>query len=103
MARVNDDLWLNTTLIRQDNDGQPVECDVAINYAATMTHPGYPATWTDPAEAPEFEIEFIGAELDGDPCDAPGPLTVIEIAAMRKWFEENEARAWECANDNKEI
>ena len=41
--RGNDDLWLSATLIRQDAAGEPVECDVAINYAATMTSPGYPA------------------------------------------------------------
>lgn len=98
--RANDDLRLNTTLIRQDNDGAPVECDVAIRYAATMTHRGYPATWTEPAEGPEFEVEFLSAELDGIPDDAPGPLTVIEIETLRKWFDENEGRAWECANDN---
>ena len=98
--RTNDDLWLGTTLIRQDAAGEPVECDVAINYAATMTSPGYPATWMEPAEGPEFEIEFLSAELDGIPEDAPGPLTAIETATLRKWFEEHESDAIERANDN---
>ena len=93
MARypTNDDLWLSATLIRQDDEGEPVECDVAINYAATMTSPGYPATWMEPAEGPEFEIEFLSAELDGIPDDAPGPLTAIEIETLRKWFERTKA------------
>jgi hypothetical protein len=100
MSSTNDDLWLNTTLIRQDNDGLPVECDVAINYAATMTSRGWAGSWMEPPEAPEFEIEFLSAELDGVPDDAPGPLTTIEVETLRKWFDENEARAWERANDN---
>lgn len=104
MARyaTNDDLWLGTTIVRQTDEYGPVECDVAINYAATMTSPGYPATRMEPAEGPEFEIEFLGAEIEVND-DAPGPLTVIEMATLRKWFEANEARALECANDNWEI
>jgi hypothetical protein len=96
----NDDLRINTTLVRQTAEYGPVECDVTIHYAATMTHRGYPATWTEPAEGPEFEIEFLGAEFDGAPDDAPGPLTTIEIETLRQWFEEHEMRAIECANDN---
>jgi hypothetical protein len=102
MARyaTNDDLWLSATLIRQDADGDPVECDVVVNYAATMTSPGYPQTWMEPGEGPEFEIEFLSAELDGIPHDAPGPLTAIETATLRKWFEDHEGDAIERANDN---
>ena len=103
MARTNDDLSIGATLIRQDNEGQPVECDVSVKFAATMTSRGWRGSYWEPPEAAEFEIEFLGAELDGEPSDAPGPLTAIEVATLRKWFDENEARAWEAANDNKEI
>lgn len=102
--RTNDDLRIGTTLIRQDNDGDPVACDVTVNFAATMTSRGYPAAWMEPAEAPEFEIEFLSAAFDGaEPSDAPGPLTAIEVETLRKWFDENEKAAWECANDNRDI
>lgn len=108
MAHTNDDLSIGTTLIRQDNDGEPVECDVVVNFAATMTSPGWRGSYYEPPESAEFEIEFLGAAFDlppgqTEPSDAPGPMTVIELATLEKWFDENEARAWECANDNKGV
>jgi hypothetical protein len=99
----NDDLSIGTTLIRQTEEYGPVECDITVRFAATMTSRGWRGSYWEPPEAAEFEVEFIGAEFDGVPSDAPGPLTVIEIATLKRWFDENEAKAWECANDNKDI
>jgi hypothetical protein len=94
------ELYLCTTLIRQDNGGEPVECDAIVYFEARMTSPGYRATWTDPAAGPEYECTFSSADLDGIPSDAPGPLTATETQTLRTWFDAQEHAAWECANDN---
>lgn len=97
VGTLNDELFLCTRIVRDE-----VEYDVTVDFAATMIHPGYPATRDEAGEAAEFLVEFLAARFD-DPSDAPGPLTEIEHATLRKWFDEHEGQAWECANDNREI
>jgi len=100
------DLYLCTTLVRQDNDGDPVEVDAIVYFEARMTSRGCRAqTYGDPsgcypAEPAEFEITFASADLDGIPHGAPGPITAIETETLRTWFDAHENEAWECANDN---
>ena len=100
------DLYLCTTIQRAANDGETVECDAIVYYEARMTSPGCKArTYGDPAncwpaEAPEFDITFDRVDFDGKPIDAPGPMTEIEAATLRKWFDDNEKAAIEFANDN---
>ena len=94
------DLYLCTTIVRQDNDGEPVECDAIVYFEARMTARGGRATWTDPGWAPEYECTFSAADLDGIPHDAPGPLTTLETERLRAWFDTQDQAAWECANDN---
>ena len=94
------ELYLCTTIVRQDADGDPVECDAIVYFDAHMTARGGRATWTDPGWAPEYECTFRSADLDGEPSDAPGPLTAIEIETLRAWFDAQADAAWECANDN---
>lgn len=107
MARPNrysaaNDLFLGTTLTRQTAEHGPVECDVIVFFEVDSFTPGYPQTWMQPAEGPEYELAFTGAAFDppGEPDDAPGPITTIEVAQLREWFETNHARAAEVANDN---
>jgi hypothetical protein len=101
------ELYLCTTIVRQDNDGDPVEADVIVYFDARMTSPGCKAqTYGDPsncwpAEAPEFELTFSEVEFDGGPPDdAPASLTAIETAQLREWFAQQHRAAFECANDN---
>jgi hypothetical protein len=94
------DLYLCTTLVRQDNAGDPVEIDAIVYFEARMTSPGYRATYMQPGEGPEYECTFNSADLDGIPHDAPGPLTVLETATLRTWFDTQGRAATECANDN---
>lgn len=94
------ELYLCTTIIRQDNEGAPVECDVIVYFEARMTARGCAPSWTDPGWAPEYECTFRSADLDGLPHDAPGSLTEIETTTLRAWFDTQGAEAWECANDN---
>lgn len=100
------ELYLTTTIVRQDNDGDPVECDAIVYFDAVMTSPYRPeqgpsyASGGQPAEGPEYDLTFSEAALDGEPSDAPGPLTVIETAQLRTWFDAHEREAFECANDN---
>lgn len=94
------DLCLGTTLTRVDPDGDPVPCDVVVYFDVASYTPGARATWTDPGWGPEYEFSFRSAEFDGEPDDAPGPLTAIEIATLQAWFDANHSGATECANDN---
>lgn len=94
-------LTLGTTITRIDADGDPVVCDVAVHFTAACTSPGYPATWTQPGEGPDYELTFERAEFDGgEPDDAPGPLNYAELATLKVWFVANFDRAYEAANDN---
>lgn len=94
------DLCLCTTLERPDADGEPVETDVIVYFEARMTARGCRPSWTDPGWAPEYEVTFSSADVDGTPGDGQAPLTTIEIATLRAWFDAQSARAFECANDN---
>ena len=94
------ELYLTTTLVRQDNDGDSVEVDAIVYFEARMTDPGYRGSYYQPPEAPEYEVTFNSADLDGIPHDAPGPITVLETETLRTWFDTQEQAAWECANDN---
>jgi hypothetical protein len=102
------EFYLCTTIVRQDNDNQPVECDAIVYFDAVMTSPYRPeqgpsyASGGQPAEGPEYDLTFSSADLDGEPSDAPGPLTAIETAQLQTWFDERkqQAAAFECANDN---
>jgi hypothetical protein len=76
-------------------DGE--EYDVVIYFKIVSYAPGYPATTTDPSCGPEYEFEFLRAEIDGD--DDGVPLTEPEIAGLRAWFDANHDLAVECAND----
>ena len=94
------ELYLCTTLVRQDNDGEVFECDAIVYFDARMTARGCPPSWTDPGWAAEYEVAFRTADLDGLAQEAPGPLTEVEVATLRQWFEAHAAEAYECANDN---
>ena len=97
------DLFLCTTLRRNDLDGDPADIDVILYFQCTSysagtrrTHPG--GHWNgdgwDPPDDPEFEAEFLRAEFDGpEPSDAPGPLTEAETAGLRDWFEAHQDEA----------
>ena len=79
--------------ITRDGEG----LDAVIYFKIVSYTPGYPATWDDPACGPEYEFEFLRAEIDGD--DDGLSLTEPEIATLRAWFEVNHQLAVECAND----
>jgi hypothetical protein len=91
-------LGLYTTIVRIDEDGDPIECDAVVHFTVESFTPGYPATRTDPAEGPEIEVAFESAELDGH----PGKLTDAELSTLRTWFDAHHEQAWDCANDNYE-
>lgn len=94
------ELYLTTTLLRQDNAGEPVEVDAIVYFEARMTDPGYRGSYYQPPEAPEYAITFNSADLDGIPHDAPGPITTLETETLRAWFARHRSEATECANDN---
>lgn len=94
------DLYLCTTLERTDADGEPVETDVIVYFEARMTSPGWRGTYWEPPSSPDYETTFAGADVDGTPGDGQPPLTEIEIATLRAWFDQQSDAAWECANDN---
>jgi hypothetical protein len=90
-------LFLCTTIVRTTPDG-PVECDVIVYFDVMHYVRGHRATWTDPAQAPEFEFDFMLAEFDGgEPDEAPGPLTNTETCSLMVWFATQYAAAAECA------
>lgn len=81
-------LFVCTTLTRKTEEFGDVETDIVIEFRITHYIRGYPATWTDPAEGPEFEFEITDIYFDGGECDdAPGPVTDTERAALTAWFE----------------
>jgi hypothetical protein len=91
---------LYTTILRTDADGDEVEHDVAIHFAATCTSRGYRATRTDPGDGPEYECVFEDAELDVKPRTTIAPLTADELATLRTWFTANTDKVWQAANDD---
>ena len=94
-------LFICTRMIRVDVDGDQVECDMIVYFEVDSFTPGCPATWEQPAEAPEYELSFLSAEFDGgEPDDAPGPLTEAEVAVLKVWFEANYDRACEFADES---
>ena len=99
----SDLLTIETTILRPASD-EPGEAlvlwDVEIEFRETGYRPGAPATWTDPGDAAEHDIEYVGAELHPD---APGgPLTEAEHAQMRAWFDEHYDEVFACANRVRE-
>jgi hypothetical protein len=90
-------LELYTTIIRTDADGHEVECPATVRFSIESYTPGYPATWTQPGEAAEFECAFEDAGLDGK-----GALIDAELATLRSWFAANTDRVWHVANDNRD-
>jgi hypothetical protein len=95
-----DGLYLCTTLTRQTPEYGPVTCDVVVYFQVDGYVPGRRETRSDPGWGAEYGLAFIGADFDGEPSDAPGPLTAIETATLREWFDKNHARAADHANDN---
>jgi hypothetical protein len=93
-------LELYTTITRIDADGDPVECDATVSFTAECISPGYPATYTQPGEGPEYEVTFEDAELETRFCPVPGKLTEAELATLRGWFLANLERAREAARDD---
>ncbi len=45
--------------------------DASLTIEYQITDFGYPATWDDPGEGPEFEIDSIVMQIEGE--DGPGP------------------------------
>jgi hypothetical protein len=90
---------LYTTIERYDaaNDDH-LEFDVAVEFDARMTSRGSRQTWMQPAEGPEFDIEFAEARLL-QPVP-PGGLTTVELVSLRRWFDANQDAAIEAANDD---
>lgn len=85
-------LSLNALLTRTGPDGIPDEYGCTIQFIAVCVSPGCPANrwgasphnaWADEYE---FEITAIYFE-DGEPADAPGPLTIPEMATLTAWFD----------------
>lgn len=77
-------------------DRAGVEYDVVIYYRCLVFRPGNPlagGAWDDPVDDGDCEFEFVSAAFaDGEPDDAPGPLSPEELAALRVWFDD---RYWE--------
>jgi hypothetical protein len=95
-------LYLCTT-IQRDIEHERIECDVLVYFTVTRYVRGHRATWTDPAQAPEFEFDFVMAEFDGGaPDEAPDPLTVGEVERLESWFKTQHTAAAECAVNHGE-
>lgn len=78
-------LSLSALLTRTGADGLPGDYDCLIYFIAVCTSPGRPGRY--PAEDPEYDFEVTGIEFDdGEPLDAPGPLTEAEMATLTAWF-----------------
>lgn len=92
-------LHLYTTVPRLNASGEPLDCEVNVSFVATTHGRYHPATRTDPAEYPEVEIAFDGAELDDK---REPPLTPAELHHVELWFETQQAKAVEVANDNQD-
>ena len=56
-------LMLGTQLNRVDDHGDVIACDVVVTFDVDSRRPGYPATWTQPGEAAEYEFTFVGASF----------------------------------------
>jgi hypothetical protein len=89
-------IW--TTIERTDEDGDPVEHEVKVEFTAYCTCPASKACWDDPGWDAEYECSFESAEFDREP--EGGKLTDAELATLRTWFVHNHDKASDAANDN---
>ena len=57
-----------------------IMCDseVALDLNVTCTHPGYEATWLEPAEAPEFEYECTDMTIEDENISVTG----VEVGTL---------------------
>ena len=93
-------MHMMTHIAHFDEDGDPAECAVRVFFDSTKNGHYRPATRTDPAEHPEFDVRFSHAE----PYDKHDPpLTGAEIAALRIWFDSHAATATEIARESDEL
>lgn len=88
-------LTLCTTIMR---DG--LAHDVTIEFSAQCVSPGYPATYMQPGEGPEYEITFEGAELVCPEADDHG-LTDAEMDTLRARLLSSHEKAREAAIDDR--
>jgi hypothetical protein len=90
-------LW--TTIERPDECGDPVEHDVKVEFTAHQTVAASRACWDDPGYPAEYDITFEGAAFDR--ANIPGgPLTEAELVTVKTWFQANDDKVWQAANDN---
>lgn len=91
-----------TTIERPDENGDPTEHEVAIEFSSHCTLKASKACWDDPGFAAEYDCIFEHAQF-ADRFAPKDKLTDAELATVRTWFQSNAAddRIWEAANDNE--
>jgi hypothetical protein len=94
------DLSISTTIARFYADGDIGACDVLVYFRVTHFSPGYKGDMIDPPCGPEYEFDFVRAELDGHPEETP--LTAAEIDDLTGWLYDGGGygKAIECAEEN---
>lgn len=93
---------MGTTLVRHKGTPDEEKVDVWIEFTGTMVSPGYAGDRYDPPHGPEWEFEINNIEMDLPRGVKPGPgdeLTPDEKAEVTAWFDANQDRAEEVAND----
>ena len=96
------------TTLQREFEGEPVTLDILVWFDATSYTPGCPMVHTQrngdpgwPAEPAEYEFAISAIQIDGSPTDdASWPLTDAERARVSAWFENNQDRASQIADEN---
>ncbi len=79
-------LWCEAHITRRTPAGAAIRCPARIYYRLDSYTPPLRAGRDGQDEAGWFEFAFMGAELDGEPAEAPGPLTDAELIELHAWW-----------------
>ena len=79
-------LWCDAHVTRRAPDGAAVRCPARIYYRLDSYTPPLRKSRDGHDDAGRFEFAFMAAELDGEPAEAPGPLTDAELIELHAWW-----------------
>lgn len=96
-------LWCPATLTRQSVAGPAVQCPARIYYQLDSYTPSPRAARDDQGAGSRFTFAFRGAELDGEPADAPGPLTDAELISLHAWWSQDRDAQQNAAEQQREL